>query len=64
MSSADRMRRSRQRRQAGTVLVKLYVPKEVVETLVSQGWLRAAGTEDEVRQAVLNLLSSAIDSKR
>jgi hypothetical protein len=46
------------------VLVKLYVPKEVVETLVSQGWLRAAGTEDEVRQAVLNLLSSAIDSKR
>lgn len=45
------------------MLVNLCVSQEAADTLIGLGWLRSGGTEDEIRQAVLDLLGAALDQK-
>jgi hypothetical protein len=57
------VREWRQRKRDGTTCISFKVCRETADKLVALGWLRAGGTEDEVREALLDLLVYAIEAR-
>jgi hypothetical protein len=62
-SSTERMRRVRQRRREGVVLVKILVPGEAVSDLTALGWLPAGAPAKSVPDALVSMLNHALDCR-
>jgi hypothetical protein len=60
MTAAERMARSRKRRQAGGALVHLELDADVIASLMRLGWLRSDAPTIEAHQAVRDLLMAAL----
>jgi hypothetical protein len=59
--AAQRMRRYRERRKAGAVLVELECPPDAIDSLVAHGWPDPARRDDRgaIGEAVCGLVNAA-----
>ncbi len=57
--AALRMRRSRERRQKGDIIISLQIPQSVISQLAALGWLVAQRNDD--KGAVIHALAEFID---
>lgn len=60
-TSAERMRRCRERQRAGTVLVRILVPGDAVSDLSALGWLPPGSPAKAVPAALTAMLNMAFD---
>jgi hypothetical protein len=61
MTALERVRRSRQLRRNGAVLVTVLLDAEGVADLVDLGWLQAGASPPQVRAALVEMMATALD---
>jgi hypothetical protein len=62
-SSAERMRKLRDRKRCGTVVVQdIQIKRNGIETLIARGWLDAEAGSDpaQVRAALIEMINNAL----
>ena len=62
-TSAERMRRFRQRRRNGDVLVSLRINADGIADLIALGWLKAGASERETREALVRMMETAFAAR-